>query len=127
MFSRPPGYDGCTDFNGWYDVTYQIIKLAPATDCPVFPPPVSDRYFLQFEIATDPANPYTVEKEIPSTGVVNAQLSLGTIFSPKIVKKHTVGGVTTVVPLVRVYSQPTSKIEPALETDYNLWDDRTTL
>jgi len=109
-----------------YASNVQLIKL-PLPDCPI-PPTVKDRYFLQFEIATDPATPYIVEREVPSSGVVDAQLALGSVFSPRIVKKRSVnGGIASVIPVVSVYSQPVNRIVPLLETQYNLWDQATTI
>ena len=115
---------GCTEyFKGLAGVTYVLVPV-PRADCPIGPPRL-DRYFLQVEVSTDPAAPYVLEKEIPLAGVIDAQLSLGTIFSPRIVKKRTTsGGPATVIPVISLYSRTPGTVIPALETNTNLW--RTT-
>jgi hypothetical protein len=90
------------------------------------PPPNTIDYYLQFQIATDPAAPYVVEKQVPSGGVVNSQISLGTILAIQLVKKTgPPGGIRIVTPIVSAYSTVKDAIDPPFETKYNLFDDAT--
>jgi len=55
---------------------------------------------------------------------VNANVSLGSVFAVKLVKRRPGGGgFFTVIPLTSSYAIASKQITPALETDHNLFDD----
>ncbi|MGH7487915.1 MAG: hypothetical protein ACREMY_20290, partial [bacterium] len=87
------------------------------------PPPNAIDYYLQFQVTTDPAAPYIIEKQVTSGGVVNSQISLGTIFGLQLVKKTgPPDGIRTVTPIVSAYSTIQETINPPFETVHNLFD-----
>lgn len=83
-------------------------------------------YFVQLEITTDPGLSETQEKAVTPGGSVAADVSLGSIFAVKLIKKVPgTGGISTIVPITSSYAISGDQINPPLQTQANLFDTST--
>jgi hypothetical protein len=79
------------------------------------------QYFVQLGMSTDPEAPSVVEKPAEGGATLYANVALGSIFAVKLVKKHSSGGITNVMPLAAAYAMPQRNVSPTLETTLNLF------